>query len=201
MSKRKGVRAFVVSVDDYGSEVVYAETAGQARARGMTEQDFTSRQVRRAPELDQFLAKGGPNIADLLQYGWYYECHYTQAEPLQGCYEHVTAEKGGVHNGSPYCPKHLAIVRGIDAALVMDRLATLLVELGYFDPGTVTAESSLGWANRNALKVRDELQDAFGIEIPDHMAPEIAEYRLVDLAAYIALQQAGESREEEEQTA
>lgn len=103
------VRAYIVKVEDHDTEIIYAESAGKAKGRGCTEFAFTERRVCRAPELDQYLAKGGPSNADLLEHGWWFECYWHDPSTRSACFARVSADYGGgVVDGRPYCARHFA---------------------------------------------------------------------------------------------
>lgn len=61
---------------DHGTEIVYAETAGKAKALGLCEwvPEFTAKSVKRAPEFDKYFPKG-PSRSVLLRHGWFFECN------------------------------------------------------------------------------------------------------------------------------
>ena len=96
------VRAWIVSTyDNEYSDVVFAETRGQAKAwADLPECPFLDRRVHRAPALDQYRDKpGGPTREDLRKHGWVYEC--------DGCDTVVFPDEGGVIDGQIYCDECL----------------------------------------------------------------------------------------------
>jgi hypothetical protein len=112
ISERIPLKAYVVKVDDHDYEVIYAETAGKAKGRGCTEFDFTERTVNRAPDLDQYYAKGGPSQEDLFKHGWWFECD-AEKEPAKGgrpsqrCYDRALLDEGGgIIGGKVVCWQH-----------------------------------------------------------------------------------------------
>lgn len=102
------VKAYTVSdVDlDHGAVVVFADTPGHAKAAAdLPFTAFMDRRAKRAPELDQYTAKGGPTKEDLRQHGWWFECEH------ENCYDRVESDCGGVVNGHVYCDEHLPLYR------------------------------------------------------------------------------------------
>lgn len=107
MGVKLGTRAFIVSdpCGDFGAEVVFADSPGQAKANGMTEHlTFTERAVKRAANLDKYQEVGGPTAEQLFcQAGWWYPC--------RECDTPTTADDGSWNDSGALCNRCQGIER------------------------------------------------------------------------------------------
>jgi hypothetical protein len=76
------LKAFEVSDiwGDHGAEIVFAETAGQAKGWGLCEwvPEFTSKSVKRSPEFDKYAKKGVVPRQALFAAGWRFPCQHCE---------------------------------------------------------------------------------------------------------------------------
>jgi hypothetical protein len=76
--QEKPLRAYVYRDDHEGYCTIYfTKTVGQAKYKAANDngEDFINVRVERVQEFDKYADKGYVPIADLLEYGWWYECH------------------------------------------------------------------------------------------------------------------------------
>lgn len=189
--RRLGPRAFVVTVEDRGDEVVYAESRDHARNCGMTEYPYIERKARRAPGLDQYMAQGGPTKANLLRHGWWFTCHWDGSGPGDGCTLQVDRTHGAAHGDGVYCWKHLAKVMGIDMSPVVDRFKAFIDDW----LGMPATGDHLDWRYEDLERLSAKITEHFGVTIPVSRTEEeginladVVSLPVDQMVAYIAIQ-------------